>query len=81
MEGGKEGKKDEQRGGERDESPAEAVLIFKASNAISAWPAGESRWTKQVSSLTPYSHTHTRPHECTHTCVASKWGWIEATSG
>lgn len=58
MEGEKEGKKDEQRGGERDDSPAEAVQIFKASNAISAWPAGESRWTKQVSSLT-HTHTHT----------------------
>lgn len=47
---------------ERDESPAEPVQIFKASSSISAWPAGESRWTKQVSSLTHTHTTHTHAH-------------------
>lgn len=55
-------KEDGGREEKRDESPAEPVQIFKASSSISAWPAGESRWTKQVSSLTRSHTTHTHAH-------------------
>lgn len=60
--------RDEERRRERDErseaKPSGAFhQIFTASNSISARPAGESRWTKQVSSLT---HTPKRAHTHTH---------------
>lgn len=62
---GDRGRRAEMEAGAKRDETGEAkaqqslLKIFTASSFISAWPAGESRWTKQVSSL---KHTHT--HHC-----------------